>query len=115
MLEPFEREEIREAWGIHKKHTLSNSIINEMVIRDDELMLVMQEDGEIPIMENYGYGLYYHDCRYLNGFLIRLMDMPPTRVLSSDKRGFGSLLWSPILNYRIARAPPSPKKRSSAP
>lgn len=92
MLEPSEREEIREAWDIYKKHTLSSSIINNMVIRDNELTLVMQEDGEIPIKENYGYGLYYHDCRYLSGFLMRLMDIPPTRVLSSDDRGFRSAL-----------------------
>ena len=69
-LEPSEREEIREAWDIYKRHTLSNSIINGMVIRDDELTLVMQENGEIPITENYGYGLYYHDCRYLSGFFM---------------------------------------------
>jgi glycogen debranching enzyme len=92
MLELSEREKIREAWDIYKRHTLSNSIINSMVIRDDELTLVMQENGEIPITENYGYGLYYRDCRYLSGFLIRLMDMPPTRVLSSDVKGFKSTL-----------------------
>jgi len=92
MLDLSKREKIREAWDIYKRHTLSNSIINGMVIRDDELTLVMQEDGEIPITENYGYGLYYHDCRYLSGFLMRLMDTPPTQVLSSDERGFRSTL-----------------------
>ena len=92
MSEPSEREGIREAWDIYKKHTLSNSIINEMVIRDNELTFISQEDGEIPITENYGYGLYYHDCRYLSGFLMRLMDTPPTQVLSSDERGFSSTL-----------------------
>ncbi|MDQ1254057.1 MAG: hypothetical protein QG646_3277, partial [Euryarchaeota archaeon] len=92
MPEPSQREKIRNAWDIYKRQTLSNSIINSMVIRDDELTLVMKENGEIPIAENYGYGLYYHDCRYLSGFLIRLMDMPPTRVLSSDVRGFRSMI-----------------------
>lgn len=87
-----DREGIREAWDIYKKHTLSTSIINEMVIRDNELTFVTQEHGEIPVTENYGYGLYYHDCRYLSGFLIRLMDTPPTRVLSSDEKGFRSTL-----------------------
>ncbi|MDR7667249.1 glycogen debranching N-terminal domain-containing protein, partial [Methanosarcina sp. Z-7115] len=98
MLKPSEREEIREVSDIHKRYTLSNSIINETVIRDDELTLVMQEDGEIPITENYGYGLYYHDCRYLSDFLMRLMDTPPKRVLSSDDRGFRSTL---IVNPEI--------------
>ncbi|MGB9940563.1 glycogen debranching N-terminal domain-containing protein [Methanosarcina sp.] len=92
MLELSERERIPEAWDIYKRHTLSNTIINSMVIRDDELTLVTQENGEIPITENYGYGLYYRDCRYLSGFLMRLMDMPPTRVLSSDVNGFRSTL-----------------------
>ncbi|MHC1754069.1 MAG: glycogen debranching N-terminal domain-containing protein [Methanosarcina sp.] len=92
MPEPSEREGIREAWDIYKRHTLSNSIINEMVIRDNGLTFVTQENGEIPITENYGYGLYYHDCRYLSGFLMRLMDTPPTQVLSSDERGFRSTL-----------------------
>jgi hypothetical protein len=34
MLEPSEREEIREAWDVYKRHTLSNSTINDLVIRD---------------------------------------------------------------------------------
>ncbi|BBL63644.1 hypothetical protein MSMAT_1551 [Methanosarcina mazei TMA] len=92
MLELSEREKIPEAWDIYKRHTLSNSIINSMVIRDNGLTFVTQENGEIPIIENYGYGLYYRDCRYLSGFLMRLMDMPPTQVLSSDVRGFRSTL-----------------------
>jgi N-terminal domain of (some) glycogen debranching enzymes len=95
MLEPSEREEIREAWDIYKRHTLSNSIINGMVIRDDELTLVMQEDGEIPIIENYGYGLYYHDCRYLSGFLMRLMDTPPHGFCPATREVSDRRLWSP--------------------
>ncbi|HTX43255.1 MAG TPA: glycogen debranching N-terminal domain-containing protein, partial [Methanocella sp.] len=93
MLEPSRRREIREAWDIYRKHTQSNNITDELVIRDDELTFVTLQNGEIPITDNYGYGLYYHDCRYLSGFLIRLMDMySPTQVLSSDERGFRSTL-----------------------
>jgi glycogen debranching enzyme len=83
---------IREAWDIYKKHTRSNNITNELVIRDDELTFVTLQNGEIPVTDNYGYGLYYHDCRYLSGFLIKLMGVPPTRILSSDERGFRSTL-----------------------
>jgi glycogen debranching enzyme len=92
LLEPSGRWEIREAWDIYKRHTRSNNITNELVIRDDELTFVTLQNGEIPVTENYGYGLYYHDCRYLSGFLIKLMDVPPTRILSSDERGFRSTL-----------------------
>ncbi len=115
MLELSEREKIREAWDIYKRHTRSNNIINELVIRDDELTFVMQENGEIPITENYGYGLYYHDCRYLSGFLIQLMDMPPTRVLSSDERGFRSTLVVTNPEIKDCRALSFLKKRSWAP
>ncbi|HEY3273314.1 MAG TPA: amylo-alpha-1,6-glucosidase [Methanocella sp.] len=92
MLEPSRRWDIREAWDIYKRHTRSSNITNELVIRDDELTFVTLQNGEIPVKDNYGYGLYYHDCRYLSGFLIKLMDAPPTRILSSDERGFRSTL-----------------------
>jgi glycogen debranching enzyme len=92
LLQPSRKREIREAWDIYKKHTQSTSITNALVIRDDELTFVTLQNGEIPVTENYGYGLYYHDCRYLSGFLIKLMDVPPTRILSSDERGFRSTL-----------------------
>jgi glycogen debranching enzyme len=92
VLEPTRRSEIREAWDIYKRHTKSNNITNQLVIRDDELTFVTLQNGEIPVKENYGYGLYYHDCRYLSGFLIKLMGVPPTRILSSDERGFRSTL-----------------------
>jgi glycogen debranching enzyme len=92
LLEPSRRWEIREAWDIYKRHTRSNNITNQLVIRDDELTFVTLQNGEIPVTENYGYGLYYHDCRHLSGFLIKLMDLPPTRILSSDERGFRSTL-----------------------
>jgi glycogen debranching enzyme len=93
VLEPSGMREIRESWDIYKKHTQSTSITNQLVIRDDELTFVTLPDGEIPLTDNYGYGLYYHDCRYLSGFLIRLMDLlHPTRTLSSDERGFRSTL-----------------------
>ncbi|AKB49833.1 Glycogen debranching enzyme [Methanosarcina barkeri str. Wiesmoor] len=110
MLEPSERGEIREAWDIYKKHTLASNITNDMVIRDNELTLVTQQDGEIPITENYGYGLYYHDCRYLSGFLIRLMDTPPTRVLSSDERGFKSTLMVTNPNLKDCTGTTVPKE-----
>lgn len=111
MLELSEREKIPEAWDIYKRHTLSNSIINSMVIRDNGLTFVTQENGEIPIIENYGYGLYYRDCRYLSGFLMRLMDMPPTQVLSSDVRGFRSTLMVTNPEMKDCTAPPSPPKK----
>lgn len=92
VLEPSKNRGIRQAWDIYKKHTQSTSIANALVIRDDELTLVTLPNGEIPLEDNYGYGLYYHDCRFLSGFLIKLMGVPPTRILSSDERGFRSTL-----------------------
>ncbi|HTY90625.1 MAG TPA: amylo-alpha-1,6-glucosidase [Methanocella sp.] len=93
MLKPSDIvEAIRKKWDMGQKHTQSNSITNALVIRDGELTLVTLRNGEIPARDNYGYGLYYHDCRYLSKFHIRLMESPVTELLSSDEQGSQSVM-----------------------
>jgi len=92
LLQPTRHGEIREEWDVYKRHTQSVDMTDDLVIRDDELTFVTRRNGEIPVTDNYGYGLYYHDCRYLSGFLIQVMGVPPTRILSTDERGFRSTL-----------------------
>jgi len=81
---------IHEAWDIYKRHTQSINITDELVIRENDLTFVTLQNGEIPILNNYGYGLYFNDCRYLSGYLLKVNGMPSTQILSSDERGFES-------------------------
>lgn len=76
----------------YKRHTQSNNITNELVIRQDNLTYVTLDNGEIPIVNNSGYGLYFKDCRFLSGYLLKIMGMSPTPILSNDERGYQSLV-----------------------
>jgi glycogen debranching enzyme len=81
---------IRHAWDIYKRHTKSNNITNALVIREDDLTFVTLRNGEVPLEHNYGYGLYYNDCRFLSVYLLKINGIPSTQILSSDERGFES-------------------------
>ncbi len=76
---------------IHEAHTQVKDIIDALVIRDNELSLVATHNGDIPIRENHGYGIYYRDCRFLSGYVIKINGNPPTNILSSDDKGYASI------------------------
>jgi glycogen debranching enzyme len=75
---------------IRKKHTRSTDIIGALVIREDDLTMVTLPNGNIPIKENYGYGVYYNDCRFLSGYVLRINGKHMTEILSSDQVNFES-------------------------
>ncbi len=76
---------------IHEAHTQVKDITDTMVIRDGSLTLVANHNGDIPIEENHGYGLYYRDCRFLSGYVININGNPPINILSSDDKGYASI------------------------
>jgi glycogen debranching enzyme len=90
VLESSGKRGLREAWDIYKRHTQSISITDTLVIRENDLTFVTLQNDEIPIEDNYGYGLYFNDCRFLSGYLLKIMDVPSTQILSSDEKGFES-------------------------
>jgi glycogen debranching enzyme len=76
---------------IHHAHTKAADITNALVIRERNITLVTLRNGDIPIEKNYGYGLYYHDTRYLSGYLLKINGQAPTGILSSDEKGYASV------------------------
>ncbi|MCD1295954.1 amylo-alpha-1,6-glucosidase [Methanocella sp. CWC-04] len=75
---------------IHQWHTKSNRIIDALVIRENNLTYVTAQNGDIPITENQGYGLYYRDCRFLSGYILKINGETPTEIQSSDEKGYMS-------------------------
>lgn len=90
MMESAKKRGLREAWDIYKQHTRSIDISDELVIRENDLTFVTLPNAEIPTQNNYGYGLYFNDCRFLSGYLLTIMGVTLTQILSSDERGYGS-------------------------
>lgn len=65
-------------------------ITESLVIREDDISLVTQKNGDIPPGHDHGYGLYHHDCRFLSSYIIRLNGMMLTNILSSDENEYAS-------------------------
>jgi len=64
------------------------SIADAVVIKDKDIFFLAKPDGDVPIGNAHGFGLYYHDCRYLNGYELRLAGTEPIALVSSAARGF---------------------------
>lgn len=71
-----------------ERHTKSLNIIGARVIRENNLTFVTLPNGDIPMTDNSGYGLYYHDCRYLGGYTLKVNGKFLTEILSSAQSGF---------------------------
>ncbi len=55
----------------------TSSIANALCIKDRNIFLVTEADGSVPVQDNHGCGLYYHDCRYLDTYQMQIADSAP--------------------------------------
>ena len=76
---------------VHRSHTQARDILGALVIREKNLTLVTKHNGDIPQEENYGYGLYFNDCRFLSTYMLLINGQTPTEILSSDEKGYASV------------------------
>jgi glycogen debranching enzyme len=72
----------------HGRASTTSSIANAIVIKHDQLFFLCEPDGELPLDDSHGLGLYYHDCRYLNGYELRLGGVRTDRLASTAAAGF---------------------------
>ncbi|CAJ36023.1 amylo-alpha-1,6-glucosidase [Methanocella arvoryzae] len=73
-----------------ESHAVTDDITDALVIREGNITLVTEKNGNIPEGEEHGYGLYHRDCRFLSGYTSRLNDRLLLDILSSDERDYGS-------------------------
>jgi glycogen debranching enzyme len=76
---------------IHEAHTVVKDILGALVIRDGSLTLVTAQNGDIPVHENHGFGLYYRDCRFLSGYVLTCNGRSPISILSSDEKSYAGI------------------------
>ncbi len=70
------------------RRPLPTNISNAVVIKDEDLFVLCQNDGTIPSKNTQGFGAYYHDCRYLNGYEITIGDSRLNPLASNAERGY---------------------------
>lgn len=66
------------------------SIARAVVIKDDDLFFLCEPNGQVPLESGHGLGLYYHDCRFLRGYELKLGGVPLNALLSTGRDGFRS-------------------------
>lgn len=71
---------------------VTRSIAHAVVIKDDDMFFLCQPDGTVPLEVNHGFGLYYHDCRYLNGYDIAIGGKKPEHLVWTAEDGVKAVL-----------------------
>lgn len=64
-------------------------IRDALIIREDGLFLLTDTDGNIPLKNDSGFGLYHSDTRYLSGWDLSMIGVEPIVLLSTAELGFG--------------------------
>src|SRR5262249_10325148 len=67
--------------------TSVESLAQAIVMKEDDLFFVAERNGNVPMTGNHGMGLYYHDCRYLNGYELTVAGQPPVPLSASAVQG----------------------------
>ena len=94
---------------VHGAPSVTRSIADAICIKNGNLYFVTESDGSVPIEGSHGYGLYYHDCRYLNAYRMHIADSNPI-VLAAATGAIGTAtfeLTNPHLEFGDGKQLPS--------
>jgi YD repeat-containing protein len=72
--------------------SITRSIARAVVIKDGDVFFLCEPDGSAPLEEGHGFGLYYHDCRFLNGYELKLGGKRPDQLVWNADSGFLAVL-----------------------
>jgi glycogen debranching enzyme len=64
-----------------------NNVATAVVIKDEDLFLLSASTGDIPLNNDQGFGLYYHDCRFLRGYEFRIGGTRPNALAVTSEQG----------------------------
>ncbi len=71
--------------------SITLSIADAVVIKNEEYFFLSKPDGSIPLEGKHGFGLYYHDCRYLAGYQVKVAHTEPTVLVSNADSSFSAV------------------------
>ena len=72
--------------------SITQSIANAVVIKNENVFFLTKQDGTIPLRGDHGFGLYYHDCRYLSGYEVKMANAEPNVLVANAAKGFAAVL-----------------------
>ncbi|MBZ9673653.1 glycogen debranching N-terminal domain-containing protein [Mesorhizobium sp. ES1-3] len=68
-----------------------SSIANAVTVKNLNLYYVIAPDGQVPLESEHGFGLYFHDCRFLGGYEMVLAGLAPAVLASTAQKGYMAL------------------------
>lgn len=71
---------------------IRGSITHAVVIKHGDLFFLSEPDGSVPLSDGHGFGLYYHDCRFLNGYELRVAGRRPEALVRNAELGYKAVL-----------------------
>ncbi|MER3423426.1 MAG: amylo-alpha-1,6-glucosidase [Nitrospiraceae bacterium] len=72
--------------------SIARSIAVAVVVKDENIFVLTRPDGQIPLQRDHGFGVYYHDCRYVNGYELWLGTAYPEVLTSTAENGFEAVV-----------------------
>lgn len=91
-LPPQQKRRRKQRLLTHGIPSLARSIAHALIIKDGDIFFVADRDGNVPLGGHHGFGLYYHDCRFLNGYQLTLGGCEPEPLVASAAAGFSAML-----------------------
>ncbi|WP_027166069.1 glycogen debranching N-terminal domain-containing protein [Mesorhizobium sp. WSM3224] len=85
-----------------KRHpAMVESIAGAVTVKSLDLYYVVASGGQIPLKGEHGFGLYFHDCRFLGGYRMALAGLAPIVLASTAQKGYAALfeLTNPELHF----------------
>lgn len=76
----------------HVAPSFTSSIASAAVIKSEGMFFLMSNDGGVPVSGGHGLGLYYHDCRYLDGYELELNEGEPRVLACTASEGDSAVL-----------------------
>src|SRR6266699_3656120 len=73
-------------------HSIKGNVAEALVIKNGNMFFLSEPDGTLPLTPGHGFGLYYHDCRFLNGYELKICGKKPEVLVRNADRGFMATL-----------------------
>jgi N-terminal domain of (some) glycogen debranching enzymes len=80
-MSPGESQRRKEHVLTQDQSSLTRGIGEAVVIKGGDLCFLTESDGSVPIEDGHGFGLYYHDCRFLDGYAMKIDGARPTELV----------------------------------
>ncbi|ALA59248.1 putative Amylo-alpha-1,6-glucosidase [Nitrospira moscoviensis] len=101
LVQAADRSDRRDETLTKGRPTDVESLADAVVVKNENVFFVAQRDGNVPLQNEHGLGLYYHDCRYVNGYELTLAGQQPAHLSASAAQGAVGIFT--LTNPRIER------------